>query len=292
MCRHASLLEVSYNSSIFGAYAAQDYEVTFTSYNSTSENLTWKTFENKDWSRMYATSWVPGYSDLQLIIDQFSFEVQVLQNWSYSLQSPLGSECSWPAVWIHNESFTMDVSHFRDNNTLQPKSSQKSRFVVDSFELQNNSTAFPEVKWPVPHPIKANDSITLDTYLKVCPDGGWLTPATAFHVQYARAKVNPYANRVQVAIPFFTIVIFSNIVKIVGIYFAIRMQSSEHLITVGDAISSFLEHPESRTEGKCTLNIPQLRSHSDQGAIKPWRIVRKPILIVLGGARVWSTTIV
>jgi hypothetical protein len=136
------------------------------------------------------------------------------------------------------------------------------------------------------------DRSTLGDYLTICPNGGWLVPATAFHVIYARAKVNAYANRVQVAIPFLTIVILSNTVKIVGIYFAIRMQSSHHLITAGDAIASFLEHPEPGTKCKCTLRRSQLCSVTCHGVIKPWRIVRKPILVVLGGARAWSTTIV
>jgi hypothetical protein len=253
--------------------------------------LTWKTLENKDWSRIYATSWVPGYSDLQLIVDQFSFEIQVLQNWSYTIQTPTGRECGWSAVRARNETLTtIDVTQL-SGGTIVPNSSQSSRFFVDADELRDNEAALPKVAWPAPYAIAANGSRTLDDYLKICPDGGWLTPATAFHVAYARAKANPYANRVQVAIPFLAVVILSNIVKIFGIFFAIRMRASEHLMTGGDAIASFLERPEPETKNKCTLHRPQLCSLTYNGEVKPWRIVRKPTMIVLGGTRAWSTTI-
>jgi hypothetical protein len=285
-----SLLCVSYNSSIFGAYATQDYEVTLSAYNSSSENLTWKKLENKDWPRIYATPWVPGYGDLQLIIDQFSFEIQVFQNWSYTIQSPTGRDCGWLAVRARNETInTIDVTQ-PGNGTFEPKPRQNSRFFVDADEMRDYDAGLPKVAWPAPQAIVANGSRILDDYLKICPDGGWLTPATGFHVTYARAKVNPYANRVQVAIPFLIVVILSNIAKVAGIYFAIQMQSTGHLITGGDAIASFLERPEPATKGKCTLNRPQLCSQAVYEANTPWRAIRRPILIVLGGARAWSTT--
>jgi hypothetical protein len=295
-----SSLCVSYNSSIFGAYGAQDFEVTFAAHSSSSENLTWKKLENKAWPQIYATSWVSGYSDLQLIVDQFSFEIHMFQNWSYSLQLPTSSECGWSAVPLHNETLNIDVTHSRDTDTIAPNPYQSFRFFVRSDEFLSNKTALPELAWPK-YTIKADGSLKLDDYFELCPDGGWLgppldgesrAPVTAFHVTYARAKVNRYGNRVQIATLFLTIVIFSNIVKIVGIYFAIRMRSSGHLITAGDAIASFLERPESSTKGKCTLTRPQLCSRNYYGTIKPWHVVQKASIVVLGGARAWSTTIV
>jgi hypothetical protein len=295
-----SSLCVSYNSSIFGAYGAQDFEVTFAAHSSSSENLTWKKLEKKDWPQIYATSWVSGYSDLQLIVDQFSFEIHMFQNWSYSLQLPTSSECGWSAVPLHNETLNIDVTHSRDTDTIAPNPYQSFRFFVRSDEFLSNKTALPELTWPK-YTIKADGSLKLDDYFELCPDGGWLgppldgelrAPVTAFHVTYARAKVNRYGNRVQIATLFLTIVIFSNIVKIVGIYFAIRMRSSGHLITAGDAIASFLERPESSTKGKCTLTRPQLCSCNYYGTIKPWQVVQKASIVVLGGARAWSTTIV
>jgi hypothetical protein len=235
---------------------------------------------------------VPGYSDIQLMVDQLSFEVQVFQNWSYSLEFPTSSECGWTAVPLHNETLNIDVIHFEKEGTVAPNPRQSSRFFVRSDEFLGNTTAFPEVKWPDPYLIKANNTVTLANYVKLCPDGGWVDPATAFHVTYARAKVNRYGNRVQISTLFLSIVIISNIVKIVGIYFAIRMRSSGHLITAGDAIASFLERPEPGSTGKCTLTKPQLCSQTYHGATEPWGIIKKPMIIVLGGARAWSTTIV
>jgi hypothetical protein len=151
MFQDISLPPTSYNSSIFGAYAAQDYQVTFSAYKSYSENLTWEKLENKDWPQMYASSSAPGYSDLQVIVDQLSLEIEVHQNWSYSLQPPKTSECNWTAVPLHNETLNIEVVRFHNNGTMEPKAHQSSKFFVGTDEFLSNKTALPEIQWPVPY---------------------------------------------------------------------------------------------------------------------------------------------
>jgi hypothetical protein len=130
--------------------------------------LTWKRLEDKDWSKIYGMPSVPGYSDIQLMVDQLSFEVQVFQNWSYSLEFPTSSECGWTAVPLHNETLNIDVIHFEKEGTVAPNPRQSSRFFVRSDEFLGNTTAFPEVKWPDPYLIKANNTVTLANYSLPC----------------------------------------------------------------------------------------------------------------------------
>lgn len=253
-------------------------------------NETWKKLENKDWSNLYATSWVPGFSDIHLIVDRVAFDVHVLQNWSYTLEVPNGTICGRPVSWLHNESLDITFSLWSTASTLDhdQRFDPRSRFMVNITDYWNNIKTFPDLQWPSSYAVHENTSQTLANYFEVCLEDGWLLPTTAFHVQDAQAKVNPYANRVQVAIPFLSVVILSNIVKIASIWFTIRMQSSDYIFITGDAVATFFERPEPATEGKCTLTRPQLCDPRTKVKMRPWRIDRKVLIVVLGGARVWS----
>jgi hypothetical protein len=96
---------------------------------------------------------------------------------------------------------------------------------------------------------------------------------------------------VQVAIPFLSIVIVSNIVKVLGIFFTIRLHSTGYIITMGDAVASFLQHPETITKDMCSLKKSELLSSSHKSPLKPWYVRRRWIISVLGGTRAWSVTV-
>lgn len=90
-----------------------------------------------------------------------------------------------------------------------------------------------------------------------CPDSAWQLPGLGYHIEHARTKSIPSGSRVQVAVWFLVIVILCNISKVVGISMAIKMCSVAHVVTVGDAVASFLETPEEFTEGKCLAKTPK-----------------------------------
>jgi hypothetical protein len=253
---------------------------------------TWKKLENTEWSNIYATSWVPGYSDIHLIIDRVSFDVEIARNWSYSLHASNGTTCGRPVSWLRNESLDLTFSLLPNATTLDPKQqSLHPRFMVNTTDFWDNGDEFPDLEWPSSYEVKANTSQTLRDHFELCPKDGWLRPTTAFHVQNAWAKVVPYANRVQVALPFLAIVIVSNMVKIIGIWFAIRMHSADHVITTGDAVATFLKKPELATQGKCTLAQPEICAPIGDAKPQPWQTKREFMINALGGARIWSATI-
>jgi hypothetical protein len=181
-------------------------------------NGTWKKLNNTEWSRIYATSWVPRYSDIHLIIDRVSFDVEIARNWSYTLHASNGITCGRPVSWLRNESLEFTFSLSPNATTLDPKlQNPRPRFMVDTTDFWDNIEKYPNLQWPSSYEVKANTSQTLRDHFELCPKDGWLRPITAFHVQNAWTKVDPDANRVHVALPFLAIVIRSNMIMIIGI---------------------------------------------------------------------------
>ena len=144
-----------------------------------------------------------------------------------------------------------------------------------------------DVYWPVQELIATGVEPLMSIH-SLCSESGWLPSNTVFHVQHTLAKTVPYANRVQVATPFLRIVIASNIAKIFGIYLTIRMCSTGHIITSGDAVASSLKALEDFTRGNCTSTKWKTRRSVGDSDVKPWRITKKPKMFILGGTRILS----
>ena len=81
-------------------------------------------------------------------------------------------------------------------------------------------------------------------------------------------------------------VIVANLLKVIAIFPTLRTCSSDHIMTVGDAVSTFLEHPEKRSRGKCTLSTMSHWTH-----VKPWAYHEMPIVWLLGGRRLGTITV-
>jgi hypothetical protein len=280
----------SYNSSVFEVSAAQDFDLTLGSSidEISSEMSTWKTLDNEEWQRVYATSTVPGYSDLHLMIDQVSYGIHMYQNWTSALVAPTNMSCDWPVIHYNSSIFDVRMNRSSKPNILSPLAIQPIRFFRPLVESLSPNTSYPDLPWPSSYFIQAGGDVGARGVLTACPKNDWLGPLTAFHVKEARAKINSYANRVQIAIPFLSIVIIANLIKVIAIYSTLRMQSSGHLITAGDAIASFLEHPEPAMRGMCTLTKSQLCSSRSEKEPKAWHVIKEPMAVVLGGSRMWS----
>jgi hypothetical protein len=91
---------------------------------------------------------------------------------------------------------------------------------------------------------------------------------------------------------FLSIVIASNITKMTGIYLTIWKYSTGHIITVGDAVGSFLQQPEPATRGMCNMKKSDILAGRRKEESRPWCENSKLMVSVLGGTRIWSTIII
>ena len=244
----------------------QDYNIHFVNASndvlmndsaSTKSNLT-----NKEWQSRYDTSYVPDSGDLYLVINETCLNIKLESNSSPPSWSCLAaSEPPGP-----NEQFAAGASF--------------TVLMLLDLEAYDGRT-MPRLIWPNDTLISVSSTDTWRSLLSI-DDQGWLsttaslqnltlplqsqTPSnTIFHVAYGLSTHAPQSSSVQISWAFITVVILCNFVKTVAIFFTLRHSYSQQILTLGDAISTYLQHPEQSTIGACLLSKKDLLESVSQG---------------------------
>lgn len=157
-----------------------------------------------------------------------SFEIQLHPNWSVSLGEQNYGACGWK-TWNRETDTTvgLPLRLYLSNGTAQPF--ENGTGYKPAFSLNSTDSASrPRYEWPPAHCFNVGDP---PSYRPI-----------------------PYFSKVQFALPFFIVVIIANVMKTVAIVLTLWTYSPRHIITVGDAVASFLETSEPRSKGKCLLD--------------------------------------
>ena len=64
----------------------------------------------------------------------------------------------------------------------------------------------------------------------------------------------PSKSRIQISLSFLLVVIVCNAIKLGIMIWALYMEKSDFIVTIGDAVASFLEHRDHMTEKYCVFN--------------------------------------
>jgi hypothetical protein len=109
-------------------------------------------------------------------------------------------------------------------------------------------------------------------------------------VAYCLSQTVPDICRLQFSLPIMVIVIFCNVVKLVCILLTLWKHRIT-LVTLGDAIASFLERPDPTTEGMCTMTLADAKSGwwLTKPSPRPWEYTRYSRWQAVGKAR-WIST--
>lgn len=76
---------------------------------------------------------------------------------------------------------------------------------------------------------------------------------------FAQKKTGPStASRVQLSLYFIAVVISCNVLKLGIMLWVLIADKSSYIVTLGDAVASFLEHPDTTTEGESTLGKEEI----------------------------------
>lgn len=93
----------------------------------------------------------------------------------------------------------------------------------------------------------------------------WLTlrfglqePSLALHVAHALVAPARTRSRVQLSMHFMIVVISANILKLLIMLSVLLTDRSSYVVTLGDAVASFLSSPDPVTEGKCLMEDQSL----------------------------------
>jgi hypothetical protein len=179
---------------------------------------------NSEWRTTHASLYTSELGDLYLIYDQVAFSPNIA-NASYAAgTTPLPSTNS--SLLVNQFWDSLDFNNFWDSSGTQPQSSSSTWLsnadVPDVAAISN-----PE------------------------------TPS-AINIAWAYSIRLEDDNELQISLLFMLVVIIFNIVKVITMYLVYRDCQDEHLITVGDAVSSYLQRPEPLSKGYCALSKQQL----------------------------------
>ena len=295
------MIYLRYNSAVFGVTTGRDYNIYFINASDTSNVNALAVFRtnltNSEWGSLYDTQYVPDAGDLYLIVDKFGLGVTLdpsssSPSWSYRLaaefQTSTDTLIPGPVAPKTSE-ISVDVTlsaEFMTYTTRQPSSTLS--FNVEAY----NDSTMPKFTWPGHALISASTDHTWKTGISV-DHRGWLSTAsprklnqsignTTLHVSYGLSTYVPESSSIQVAQVFMVIVIVCNIFKTVAIFFTLRNSSSRQILTLGDAVSSYLKSPDVSTLGACILGKKKLVkniSHGEKFKPAQWRRRRAHYLL-------------
>jgi len=252
--------------------AGQDYNISVLNASMPeSQGGQWHRLENHDWRNIYDTAFVPGYSDLRLITSKVSLTVSIEQNWTISYHWPLGTSCDWE-VWDQNSSLLVDMSVSFENGIQKLRLNAPNHSAVFDMKDPRLLGLSMEKVWPKFGNGLVNITVNNSgaSIIPFCDGTSWLMNSP-FKVDYALAKPMVKSSKVQFALLFMLIVILANTLKVVSIFMTLRLCSSRHNLTLGDAIASFVEYPEEITLGQCTKKWYDLLTNSVNTKPRPWK---------------------
>ena len=274
-----ALTQFRYNSAVFGVTTGHDYDIffinasdvsTMSALASNKTNLT-----NEDWESLYDTQYIPSVGDLYLIIDEFCLGVELdltssSPSWSYFLPTevpgPTDNIISGGPNSNVSVNITLDITDMT-YSIRQPSSILN--FTISAY----NHSSMPNLFLPDTVYINASTNSTWKTQFSI-NNYGWLSTvqqadtqnySTGFHVAYGLSTHVPQSSSIQIARVFMIVVIICNLLKTVAIFFTLRDSFSQQILTLGDAVSSYLESPDISTLGACILKRKKLVRNIVQG---------------------------
>jgi hypothetical protein len=116
------------------------------------------------------------------------------------------------------------------------------------------------------------------------------------HIKEGYATSIQRQSRVQISLSFMALVAFFNFVKLALMLSVLLMDTLEYIVTLGDAVSSYLHHPEELTKGRSTLELDQMLDSFDARSKvdyhnSVWQPRRRRYCSSIGYDKAWSAII-
>jgi hypothetical protein len=185
----------------------------------TSKPPTRRYLNNDEWRQIYNTQHVFENGDLYLILDAYAF---------LSLQ----------------------------------RSVQLSVLPYGNVELNGTLDAVQKIMSPVGDGwgqwIDFSSLPGQDPSLRNASDPKWQTWPWAAHVEIGISKIIKPKSRLQISLSFMLVVIFFNLLKLCVMSWVLYTDRTAYLVTLGDAVSSFLEAPDLTTGHLCMLGKEEM----------------------------------
>ena len=292
-----ALTQSRYNSAVFELTTGRDYNIYFINASEVSTvralASTKTNFTDENWESLYDTQYVPSVGDLHLIIDEFCLGVELdlntsSPNWYYFLTTEVPGSTDRIIPGGPNSTVSVNITlNVTDMTYSTSQASSILNFTVEAY----NGSSMPQLTWLDSVFVNASIDPTWKTEISI-DDHGWLsipssgnqTPGyTIQHVAYGLSTHVPQSSSFQIARVFIVVVIICNLLKTVAIFFTLRDSFSQQILTIGDAVSSYLISPDLSTLGACILDRKKLvRNISHGEKRKPVQWQRRRVHYLLG----------
>lgn len=193
-------------------------------------------YKSSRWRQIYEERYVEHHGDLIISVDQLALPVSV---------DPTSFKINWTNVSSVSIS---DSPSSMANWVILPTLSIDTRAHGPVFNLSRTIDFNP------------SDQSSLFESLRLNKDG-WLIQESdhSLHVDRAASRKTDRESKVQLAIPFMSIVLVCNLVKVIVMFLILLNDHEHHLVTNGDALASFLENPDHTTVGYCVASEEDIK---------------------------------
>lgn len=243
-------LHLVYNSAIFTSLSAREYNVFLVS----GDFLTGAPFRLRN----------PDNSDQQITdgdVNQFEkieTIAHILQDGQSTLQELANRDCIWTyaADFVSSHGSVLVISeNISDISPLQPGSAWNYTTVLVLWSgRQGVPDGTPWICGDAPCDTKT-----------IAEAGTW--QLNGFDVEYCLSQKVEEHCKLQFSAAILVVVIVCNFCKMTIMGYIAWTRPSEPLVTVGDAIASFLDHPDLTTIGNCLANKDQFEKKSMLGPV-------------------------
>ncbi|KAF2229177.1 hypothetical protein EV356DRAFT_20588 [Viridothelium virens] len=279
-----------------------------------------KNLTNSEWTQLYDTQYVPNGGDLILVADYFWFDATVQQDIGAASGNWMPSP---PQIGDGPISNLNVISIGQMNGTVQGVSqpiqasveflfNADGTFAINLTQAQyrlladltvrpdrNNNETAVSYNFNIPttthiSPANASSIFNIVRFINRETSTSWWLESPAVTISYGLSQQINDGSQIQISRTFILVVIGCNIVKVVVIYLTLRLTSRTSfrpLITVGDAVASYLEHSDQRTAGACLHDKEWLSSTRSKDSLRSPRRW-EPRVRLLGSAAVGNRFLV
>lgn len=125
---------------------------------------------------------------------------------------------------------------------------QQVNFTLSNYlPMQIDTTTFASRDWP-----------SGEGWAKLQSGSANQTLPESLHIVEGWTTDNGHNSRIQISLYFMAVVLAFNLFKLAAMIGVLMMDTSEYIVTLGDAAASYLEYPEDLTKGKSVLELNKL----------------------------------
>lgn len=240
-------LHLFYNAAIFKVTTAHGYKLDFVNSSDTTvlSHLNSTSNLTEDiWKSRYSTPYALDTGDLYLVVDSIGLLVNFVGEHPPCFSAP--------------PNITNALGILNSTTGIQGGQIQ---FAYLSRNPQFSFCDGSSFTWPQSRKMNLSEPSGLPQLLQY-GSGTWISnkdPGTIlpapFHIAYGLAVPSSNVSEVQISLHFMVVVVVvCNTLKLVVMVWTLKTSLCFQLVTVGDAIGSFLENPELGTLGMCILD--------------------------------------